>query len=91
MLYSSYINLLSVFRVLCSSGMIQALAGFFTYFVILAENGFRPGDLIGVRINWDDRNYNELEDSYGQQWVKSENSSPLHVFEKPVRLVQNVQ
>ncbi|XP_013868506.1 sodium/potassium-transporting ATPase subunit alpha-2 [Austrofundulus limnaeus] len=50
-------------------GMIQALAGFFTYFVILAENGFRPADLIGIRIKWDDRNYNELEDSYGQQWT----------------------
>lgn len=53
--------------------MIQALAGFFTYFVILAENGFRPADLVGVRISWDDRNFNELEDSYGQQWVRSGN------------------
>uniref|UniRef100_A0A3Q2NVT3 Sodium/potassium-transporting ATPase subunit alpha n=1 Tax=Fundulus heteroclitus TaxID=8078 RepID=A0A3Q2NVT3_FUNHE len=50
-------------------GMIQALAGFFTYFVILAENGFHPRDLLGIRIKWDDREYNELEDSYGQQWT----------------------
>ncbi|MED6248840.1 Sodium/potassium-transporting ATPase subunit alpha-1, partial [Ataeniobius toweri] len=49
-------------------GMIQALAGFFTYFVILAENGFHPRDLLGIRINWDDREVNDLEDSYGQQW-----------------------
>lgn len=49
--------------------MIQALAGFFTYFVILAENGFRPIDLLGIRINWENRHFNDLEDSYGQQWV----------------------
>lgn len=51
------------------TGMIQALAGFFTYFVILAENGFKPLDLLGIRLYWDDRNLNDLEDSYGQQWV----------------------
>ncbi|KAK5603428.1 Sodium/potassium-transporting ATPase subunit alpha-2, partial [Crenichthys baileyi] len=50
-------------------GMIQALAGFFTYFVILAENGFHPRDLLGIRISWDDREVNDLEDSYGQQWT----------------------
>ncbi|KAK3513798.1 hypothetical protein QTP70_028881, partial [Hemibagrus guttatus] len=50
-------------------GMIQALAGFFTYFVILAENGFLPYRLLGVRLDWDDRNVNDLEDSYGQQWT----------------------
>ncbi|XP_025770910.1 sodium/potassium-transporting ATPase subunit alpha-4-like [Puma concolor] len=50
-------------------GMIQALAGFFTYFVILAENGFRPLDLLGIRLNWENRFLNDLEDSYGQQWT----------------------
>ncbi|XP_006895523.1 PREDICTED: sodium/potassium-transporting ATPase subunit alpha-4 [Elephantulus edwardii] len=50
-------------------GMIQALAGFFTYFVILAENGFRPLDLLGIRLNWEDQYLNDLEDSYGQQWT----------------------
>ncbi|XP_061150881.1 sodium/potassium-transporting ATPase subunit alpha-2 isoform X1 [Syngnathus typhle] len=50
-------------------GMIQALAGFFTYFVILAENGFPPMTLFGIRINWDDRMLNDLEDFYGQQWT----------------------
>lgn len=49
--------------------MMQATAGFFTYFVILAENGFLPSDLIGLRVNWDDKYCNDLEDSYGQQWV----------------------
>uniref|UniRef100_A0A673M9S2 Sodium/potassium-transporting ATPase subunit alpha n=1 Tax=Sinocyclocheilus rhinocerous TaxID=307959 RepID=A0A673M9S2_9TELE len=50
-------------------GMIQALAGFFTYFVILAENGFLPSSLLGIRVFWDDRYVNDLEDSYGQQWT----------------------
>uniref|UniRef100_A0A3Q0S5D9 Sodium/potassium-transporting ATPase subunit alpha n=1 Tax=Amphilophus citrinellus TaxID=61819 RepID=A0A3Q0S5D9_AMPCI len=50
-------------------GMIQALGGFFSYFVILAENGFLPSRLVGIRLDWDDRSLNDLEDSYGQQWT----------------------
>nr|KAF6396184.1 ATPase Na+/K+ transporting subunit alpha 4 [Rousettus aegyptiacus] len=50
-------------------GMIQALAGFFTYFVVLAENGFKPLDLLGIRLSWENKYLNDLEDSYGQQWT----------------------
>ena len=50
-------------------GMIQASAGFFVYFVILAENGFRPSMLFGIRKNWDSIAVNDLEDSYGQEWT----------------------
>jgi len=50
-------------------GMMQASAGFFTYFVILAENGFRPDHLFGLRKYWDSKAYNDLEDSYGQEWT----------------------
>ncbi|KAF1469526.1 Sodium/potassium-transporting ATPase subunit alpha-1, partial [Megadyptes antipodes antipodes] len=50
-------------------GMIQALGGFFTYFVIMAENGFWPSGLLGIRVQWDDRWVNDVEDSYGQQWT----------------------
>merc|ERR1712032_95344 len=50
-------------------GMIQASAGFFVYFVILAENGFLPSRLYGIRKEWDDRGNNALEDSYGQEWT----------------------
>ncbi|XP_072354424.1 sodium/potassium-transporting ATPase subunit alpha-2 [Scyliorhinus torazame] len=50
-------------------GMIQALGGFFTYFVILAENGFLPSRLLNIRLDWDDRSKNDLEDSYGQEWT----------------------
>lgn len=50
-------------------GMIQALAGFFIYFVIMGENGFLPARLLGIRKNWDSKNVNDLADSYGQEWV----------------------
>merc|ERR1739841_125781 len=48
---------------------IQASAGFFVYFVILAENGFWPGRLFGIRRSWDSAAVNDLEDSYGQEWT----------------------
>merc|ERR1719320_492435 len=50
-------------------GMIQALAGFFTYFVIMAENGFLPHYLFGLREQWDSKAINDLTDSYGQEWT----------------------
>merc|ERR1711953_36831 len=50
-------------------GMIQASAGFFVYFVIMAENGFLPGKLFGIRRSWDSSAVNDLEDSYGQEWT----------------------
>lgn len=53
-------------------GMIQASAGFFTYFVIMAENGFLPRRLFGLRRSWDSLGVNDLEDSYGQEWTYGE-------------------
>lgn len=50
-------------------GVIQASAGFFIYFVIMAENGFWPSRLFRLRTKWDSMNINDLEDSYGQDWV----------------------
>ncbi|XP_057338997.1 sodium/potassium-transporting ATPase subunit alpha isoform X1 [Microplitis mediator] len=50
-------------------GMIQAAAGFFVYFVIMAENGFLPRDLFGIRKMWDSKAINDLKDSYGQEWT----------------------
>jgi len=49
-------------------GMIQASAGFFVYTVIMAENGFLPTRLLGIRREWDSQAVNDLEDSYGQEW-----------------------
>uniref|UniRef100_A0A3B4VH23 Sodium/potassium-transporting ATPase subunit alpha n=1 Tax=Seriola dumerili TaxID=41447 RepID=A0A3B4VH23_SERDU len=51
------------------SRLVSALGGFFTYFVILAENGFLPKTLVGIRVNWDNNGVNDLEDTYGQQWT----------------------
>lgn len=50
-------------------GMMQASAGFFTYFVIMAENGFFPSYLFGIRRQWDSKAINDLPDSYGQDWT----------------------
>merc|ERR1712088_112505 len=50
-------------------GMIQAAAGFFVYLVIMAENGFLPKRLLGLREEWDSSAVNDLEDSYGQEWT----------------------
>jgi hypothetical protein len=50
-------------------GMIQASGGFFTYLVIMAENGFMPSDLLGIRKQWDSKAVNDVEDSHGQEWV----------------------
>ncbi len=50
-------------------GLIQAAAGIFTYFVIMAENGFWPSKLLGLRVLWDSRAINDLRDSYDQEWT----------------------
>jgi len=48
--------------------MIQAAAGFFAYFVIMAESGFLSDFLFGLREEWDSKAINDLVDSYGQEW-----------------------
>ncbi|KAA3680616.1 sodium/potassium-transporting ATPase subunit alpha [Paragonimus westermani] len=50
-------------------GMMQASGGFFVYFVIMAENGFWPTRLLGIRQEWDSKAVNDLADSYGQEWT----------------------
>ncbi|KAK0422168.1 hypothetical protein QR680_007409 [Steinernema hermaphroditum] len=50
-------------------GMIQASAGFFTYFYIMADNGFFPWDLYQLRAKWDSKAFNNVIDSYGQEWT----------------------
>uniref|UniRef100_H2XY07 Sodium/potassium-transporting ATPase subunit alpha n=2 Tax=Ciona intestinalis TaxID=7719 RepID=H2XY07_CIOIN len=50
-------------------GMLQALAGFFSYFVVMMHNGFLPLRLINIRADWDDRSLNNVLDSYGQEWT----------------------
>jgi len=50
-------------------GLIQAASGFFTYFVIMSENGFKPDRLIGIRQAWESKAINDLRDTYGQEWT----------------------
>jgi sodium/potassium-transporting ATPase subunit alpha len=50
-------------------GAFQVMAGFFTYVVIMSENGFLPSRLLNLRIQWDSKTINDLLDSYGQEWV----------------------
>jgi len=50
-------------------GMMQASAGFFTYYCIMSENGFLWNRLYGIRQSWDTRAINDLSDSYGQEWT----------------------
>ena len=51
-------------------GVMQACSGFFAYFIIMAENGFLPNTLLGIRKAWDSKGINDLEDAYGQEWVR---------------------
>uniref|UniRef100_A0A8C5PDU8 Sodium/potassium-transporting ATPase subunit alpha n=1 Tax=Leptobrachium leishanense TaxID=445787 RepID=A0A8C5PDU8_9ANUR len=50
-------------------GVIQSFGGFLTYFTVLAQQGFLPHTLIGIRVPWENVNEQELEDSYGQEWT----------------------
>ena len=52
------------------SGIVQAMGGLFTYFVIMGENGFLPLTLLGIRRDWENPDV-FVQDSYGQDWVSS--------------------
>lgn len=49
-------------------GVLQAFAGFFTYFVVMAECGWMMKDLVKIRERWDDENVTALPDSFNQPW-----------------------
>lgn len=64
-----------IFRLISLSygqlGIIEALAGFFTYFVVMGQMGFFPQRLPGIRSEWDSKAVSDVVDSYGQEWVKT--------------------
>ena len=65
---------------------VQAMAGFFTYFVIMGQNGFLPQDLFFLRRLWD-KHSTLLGDSYGQEWVSLIFDVNMHVtFKGPLKL-----
>ena len=65
-------RLVSLRMINCSylqAGLICAAGAHFCYFVVFGECGFRPYDLIGIRDNFEDASIQDLQDSYGQEWV----------------------
>ncbi|XP_068094911.1 potassium-transporting ATPase alpha chain 2-like isoform X3 [Hyperolius riggenbachi] len=50
-------------------GIIQSVGAFLNYFTVLAEQGYLPYTLIGIRKKWENPNINDLVDSYGQEWT----------------------
>lgn len=56
-------------------GLLEIAGAFFMYFAIMAESGFWPQRLLGLRDIWSMRGINDIEDAYGQEWV-----SHLHII-----------
>ncbi|CAH2319010.1 potassium-transporting ATPase alpha chain 2 [Pelobates cultripes] len=48
---------------------MEGFGGFVNYFTVMAQQGFRPITLLGLRADWEDKTNNELDDSYGQEWT----------------------
>ena len=53
----------------CQMGFMQTIGAFFAAFVVMTEFGFWPTRLVGLRREWDSPGINDVEDSYGQEWV----------------------
>ena len=53
---------------LCS-GAIQSFAGFTDYFSAMAQEGWYPLMCVGLRAHWEDVHLQDMQDSYGQEWV----------------------
>ncbi|KAL4707722.1 hypothetical protein ACJJTC_014903 [Scirpophaga incertulas] len=58
--------------VYCHLGLIEFAAGMFAYFVVMAEHGFYPTDLFGIRKTWDNEAVSDVRDSLGQEWTYAE-------------------
>ncbi|XP_026762448.2 LOW QUALITY PROTEIN: sodium/potassium-transporting ATPase subunit alpha-like [Galleria mellonella] len=53
-------------------GLIEFTAGMFAYFIVMAEHGFYPAELFGIRRYWDNEAINDVRDSLGQEWTYAE-------------------
>ncbi|CAG4947632.1 unnamed protein product [Parnassius apollo] len=53
-------------------GLIEFASGMFAYFTVMAEHGFYPTDLFGIRERWDNEAVSDLRDSLGQEWTYAE-------------------
>lgn len=54
-----------------SPGAIQSFAGFADYFTAMAQEGWFPLLCVGLRPQWEDHHLQDLQDSYGQEWVST--------------------
>lgn len=63
------VNFETVFISLFFYGTLQFSSGFFSYVVVMADNGFHLAELLGVRRAWTSPAITDLEDSYGQEWT----------------------
>ncbi|XP_078387905.1 potassium-transporting ATPase alpha chain 2-like [Cetorhinus maximus] len=50
-------------------GVTQSVGGFLCYFTVLADQGWLPSRILGIRLTWEDATNNDVEDSYGQEWT----------------------
>ncbi|MGH0158268.1 UNVERIFIED_CONTAM: hypothetical protein FKN15_035130 [Acipenser sinensis] len=64
----------SCLRCLPPAGAIQSFAGFTDYFTCLAQEGWRPLLCVGLRSAWENAYNQEVQDSYGQEWVRQRRS-----------------
>ncbi|XP_045766425.1 sodium/potassium-transporting ATPase subunit alpha-like isoform X1 [Maniola jurtina] len=53
-------------------GLVEFAAGMFAYFIVMAEHGFYPSSLFGIRERWDNEAVSDVEDSLGQEWTYAE-------------------
>ncbi|CAG0915389.1 unnamed protein product [Notodromas monacha] len=63
------VNVRCIAHAYMQKGPWESLTALFTYFLILAENGWLPRDLVGIRNKWSSPVVNDLQDSYGQEWT----------------------
>ncbi|XP_045496074.1 sodium/potassium-transporting ATPase subunit alpha-like isoform X2 [Colias croceus] len=53
-------------------GLVEFAAGMFAYFIVMAEHGFYPYQLFGIRQKWDNEAVSDVQDSLGQEWTYPE-------------------
>ena len=67
-----------------SSGAIQSFAGFTDYFAAMAQEGWYPLLCVGLRSQWENTHLQDVQDSYGQEWVCVSESKLSSVFFFPI-------
>ena len=61
-------------------GMIQASAGFMSYFMVMADHGFFITDLFNLRSAWDDKQH-LIYNRYGEFYVSPRQFAHLNEYE----------